>query len=63
MNPTQLGGTAGSPNLGLQADLNMIGGPGVVIPQSLGMSTGMANIPPPGVVTAGLGGSKPLPKG
>ena len=63
MNPTQLG-VSGSPKLGLQADINMIGGPGVVIPQSLGIAPPtVANIPPPGVVTAGLATSKPLPKG
>ncbi|XP_053407072.1 poly(U)-binding-splicing factor PUF60-like isoform X1 [Mercenaria mercenaria] len=61
VNPAQLGVT-GSPKLGMQADINMIGGPGVVIPQSLGMSAPVANIPPPGVVTAGLAGTKPLPK-
>ncbi|KAL4231855.1 Poly(U)-binding-splicing factor puf60 [Mactra antiquata] len=59
VNPTQLGGS-GSPGLG--SEINMLGGPGVVIPQSLGMSTGMATIPPPGVVTSNLGGPKPLPK-
>jgi hypothetical protein len=42
----------------------MIGGPGVVIPQSLGIAPPtVANIPPPGVVTAGLAGPKALPKG
>lgn len=55
VNP-QLG--TGSPKLGIQADINLIGGPGVVIPQSLGMTGNVANIPPPGVVTAGLGGPK-----
>lgn len=52
-------GSGGSPGL---ADRSVLGGPGVVLPQTLGQSAGMANIPPPGVVTAGLG-TKPLAKG
>ncbi|XP_052227421.1 poly(U)-binding-splicing factor PUF60-like isoform X4 [Dreissena polymorpha] len=56
-------GSVMSPKLGPQADLSLIGGPGVVIPQSLGslgMSTAMANIPPPGVVSAVTLNSLPL---
>jgi len=59
--PTALG--SNSPGLGGQADVNMIGGPGIVIPTSLGQATTMANIPPPGVLNAGLPIAKPLPKG
>ncbi|XP_052771984.1 poly(U)-binding-splicing factor PUF60-like isoform X1 [Mya arenaria] len=53
VNPT-LGGVSNSPKLGGQADLAMIGGPGVVIPQSLGAGTTMASIPPPGLVSTPL---------
>lgn len=62
VNPTALGGVTGSPKLGGQADISVIGGPGLVIPSSLGQSTTIANIPPPGIVTGGITISKPLPK-
>jgi len=59
---TPSAGLVSSPaGLGGQADMSVIGGPGLVIPQTLGQSSAMITIPPPGIVTAGLATPKTLP--